>query len=112
MPRRSTATKLFVPPYPPRPDRPRASLPTLLSLQRNPIKLWCEADFEGPVSVGRTVFGLRGAAHDPAAVRRIFLDNAANYREDDLQLRILRPGLGNGLLTAEGEHRRVQRTLG
>jgi cytochrome P450 len=55
------------------------------------------------------MFGLRGAAHDPAAVRRIFLDNAANYRKDDLQLRILRPGLGNGLLTAEGEDWRIQR---
>jgi len=59
--------------------------------------------------MGQTIFGLRGAAHDPAAVRRIFLDNAANYRKDDLQLRILRPGLGNGLLTAEGEEWRVQR---
>ena len=66
-------------------------------------------DFERPVSIGRTIFGLRGAAHDPAAVRHIFLDNAANYRKDDLQLRILRPGLGNGLLTAEGEDWRVQR---
>jgi cytochrome P450 len=39
----------------------------------------------------------------------VFLDNAANYRKDDLQLRILRPGLGNGLLTAEGEDWRIQR---
>ncbi len=103
------ASRLFVPPYPRRPDRPRGSLSTLLALQRNPIEIWCEADFERPVSVGRTIFGLRGAAHDPAAVRRIFLDNAANYRKDDLQLRILRPGLGNGLLTAEGEDWRIQR---
>jgi cytochrome P450 len=105
----AAASGLFVPPYPRRPDRPRSSLSTLLALQRNPIEVWWEGDFERPVSVGRTIFGLRGAAHDPAAVRRIFLDNAANYRKDDLQLRILRPGLGNGLLTAEGEVWRVQR---
>ena len=55
------------------------------------------------------VLRLRAAAHDPAAVRRVFLDNAANYRKDELQLRMLRPGLGNGLLTAEGEAWRVQR---
>ena len=90
----SAASKLFVPPYPRRPDRPRGSLSTLLAIQRNPIEIWSKADFERPVSIGRTIFGLRGAAHDPAAVRRIFLDNAANYRKDDLQLRILRPGLG------------------
>jgi cytochrome P450 len=103
------ASRLFVPPYPPRPQRPRGSFSTLLALQRNPIEVWWEGDFERPVSIGQTIFGLRGAAHDPAAVRRIFLDNAANYRKDDLQLRILRPGLGNGLLTAEGEEWRVQR---
>jgi cytochrome P450 len=104
-----TSSRLFVPPYPPRPQRPRGSLSTLLALQRNPIEVWWEGDFERPVSIGKTIFGLRGAAHDPAAVRRIFLDNAVNYRKDDLQLRILRPGLGNGLLTAEGEEWRVQR---
>jgi cytochrome P450 len=103
------SSRLFVPPYPPRPQRPRGSLSTLLALQRNPIEVWWEGDFERPVSIGQTIFGLRGAAHDPAAVRRIFLDNSANYRKDDLQLRILRPGLGNGLLTAEGEDWRVQR---
>jgi cytochrome P450 len=105
----SAAPRLFVPPYPRRPEKPRGSLSTLLAIQRNPIEIWCKADFERPVSVGRTIFGLRGAAHDPAAVRRIFLDNAANYRKDDLQLRVLRPGLGNGLLTAEGEDWRIQR---
>jgi cytochrome P450 len=104
-----TSLKLFVPPYPPRPQRPRGSFSLMLALQRNPIEVWWEGDFERPVSMGKTFFGLRGAAHDPAAIRRIFLDNAANYRKDDLQLRILRPGLGNGLLTAEGEDWRVQR---
>ena len=109
MPAALAASRLFVPPYPRRPRRPRGSLSTLLAIQRNPIEVWWEGDFERPVSIGRTMFGLRGAAHDPAAVRRIFLDNAANYRKDDLQLRILRPGLGNGLLTAEGEDWRIQR---
>jgi cytochrome P450 len=105
----STSSRLFVPPYPRRPTRPRGSLSLLLALQRNPIEVWWEGDFERPVSIGRTIFGLRAAAHDPAAVRRVFLDNSANYRKDDLQLRILRPGLGNGLLTAEGEDWRFQR---
>src|SRR5271169_2083761 len=109
MPVASMASRLFVPPYPRRPDRPRGSISTILALQRNPIEIWCKADFERPISVGRTILGLRGAAHDPAAVRRIFLDNAANYRKDDLQLRVLRPGLGSGLLTSEGEDWRMQR---
>ena len=42
-------------------------------------------------------------------MRRIFLDNAANYRKDALQLRVLGRGLGNGLLTVDGEDWRAQR---
>ena len=100
---------LFVPPYPQRLDRPRGRIATLLTLRRNPIEIWSKADFERPFSIGRSVLGLRAVAHDPAAIRHIFLDNAPNYRKDDLQLRILRPGLGNGLVTAEGDAWRLQR---
>ncbi len=46
---------------------------------------------------------------DPAAIRHVLVDNAANYRKDDLQRRVLAPGLGNGLLTAEGDEWRLQR---
>jgi len=109
MPVASKASRLFIPPFPRRPNRPRGALSIILALRRNPIEIWCEADFERPVSLGRSILGLRGAAHDPVAVRRIFLDNAANYRKDELQLRVLRPGLGSGLLTSEGEDWRMQR---
>jgi cytochrome P450 len=103
------ASKLFVPPYPPRSDKPRGALSMILTLRRNPLEIWGKADFERPLAIGRSILGLRAAAHDPAAVRRVFLDNAANYRKDELQLRILSPGLGSGLLTAEGESWRQQR---
>jgi cytochrome P450 len=59
--------------------------------------------------VSKTMLGNRAVVSDPLGVRRIFLDNVANYRKDDFQLRVLRPGLGNGLLTADGEDWRVQR---
>ncbi len=99
----------FVPPYPPRSEKPRGALSMILTLRRNPLEIWGKADFERPFSIGRSILGLRAAAHDPAAVRRVFLDNAANYRRDDLQLQVLNPGLGDGLLTAEGESWRLQR---
>ena len=82
----------FVPPYPPRSEKPRGGLSMILTLRRNPLEIWGQADFERPLSVGRSILGLRAAAHDPAAVKRVFLDNAANYRKDELQLRILSPG--------------------
>ena len=105
----SQSIGLFVPPYPARAEKPRGALATILTLRRNPIEIWGHADFERPFSIGRSVLGLRATAHDPAAVRHVLLDNAANYRKDDLQLRILSPGLGNGLLTADGEGWRLQR---
>jgi cytochrome P450 len=82
MPIVSKASRPYIPPFPRRPKKPRSPLSIILALRRNPIEIWCEADFERPVSLGRSILGLRGAAHDPAAIRRIFLDNAANYRKD------------------------------
>ncbi len=103
------SSKLFVPPYPPRAKTPRGTLATILTLRRNPIEIWSEMHFERPILVGRSIMGRRAAANDPAGVRRVLLDNAANYRKDALQLRVLSPGLGNGLLTAEGDSWRLQR---
>lgn len=107
----AASSRLFVPPYPPRPDKPRGALSTILALRRNPLEFWGQAHFERPILIGRSILGLRAAAHDPAAVRRVFLDNAANYRKDALQLKILSPGFGNGLVTAEGAAWRLQRRV-
>jgi cytochrome P450 len=49
--------------------------------------------------------------HEPAAIRRVLLDNAANYRKDHLQRRVLSAGLNEGLLSAEGEQWRLQRRV-
>jgi len=46
---------------------------------------------------------------DPAAIRRIFVDNTTNYRKDPLQKRVLGPGIRDGLLDVEGDDWRVQR---
>jgi cytochrome P450 len=105
----SPTTLPFRPPAPKPRATPIGSLGTLYALWRNPLEIWTQAHFERPILIGRTVMGLRAVVSDPQAVRRIFLDNAANYRKDALQLRVLRPGLGTGLLTAEGEDWRVQR---
>jgi cytochrome P450 len=102
-------SRLFVPPYPARSEKPRSALSTILTLRRNPLEIWGKAAFEQPFWVGPSSFGMRAMAHDPAAVRHVLLDNAANYRKDELQLRILSPGLGDGVLTAEGDSWRAQR---
>jgi cytochrome P450 len=104
-----TAAVAFRPPAPQPREKPLGLFARVAALRRNPIEIWTRAHYERPVMVGRTVFGKRAVVSDPAGVRRIFLDHAANYRKDNLQLRVLRPALGNGLLTAEGEDWRAQR---
>jgi cytochrome P450 len=99
----------FHPPAPRQRTRPLSSLGMVYQLWRNPLEIWSRAHFELPVLVGETIMGVRAVVNDPAAVKRIFLDNAANYRKDALQLRVLRPGLGAGLLTVDGEGWRAQR---
>jgi cytochrome P450 len=102
-------TPLFHPPAPPRRDKPLSTLGILSALARNPVEIWSQAHFERPMLIGQTWFGSRAVVSDPAAVRRVLLENVVNYRKDEVQLRILRPGLGTGLLTAEGETWKAQR---
>lgn len=99
----------FRPPAPRPREKPLGLLGRLATLRRNPIEIWTKLHYEVPVMVSKTALGYRAVVSYPAGVRRIFLDNVANYRKDDFQLRVLRPGLGNGLLTADGEDWRVQR---
>ena len=47
--------------------------------------------------------------HEPNAIRRVLLDNAANYRKDPLQRRVLATGLADGLLSVEGHRWEIQR---
>jgi cytochrome P450 len=49
--------------------------------------------------------------HQPGAIRHVLLENAANYRKDRLQRRVLSAGLSDGLLSAEGEQWRLQRRI-
>ena len=79
------------------------------TLWRDPLSVWGRAHFDLPIVMADTILGRRAAISDPAAIRRVLLDNAGNYRKDELQLRVLRPGLGDGLLTVEGDAWKAQR---
>jgi cytochrome P450 len=103
------ATTLFRPPAPPPLREPLGTFEFLRRVRANPLDTWADEHFSEPIVAGEGVLGRITVVSDPAAVRHILVDNAANYRKDDLQKRVLAPGLGEGLLTAEGEDWKLQR---
>ncbi len=82
----------------------------LRALWTNPLEAWSEAHFREPVVTAGLGFGHVAVVSSPAAIRRVLVDNRANYRKDALQRRVM-SALGSGLLTAEGEQWHVQRRL-
>jgi len=97
------------PPAPQPLSRPLGLIGLLRVLRRNPLEAWTKAHFERPILIEKYLLGRVATISDPAAIRRVLLDNAANYRKDTLQRRILSAGLSGGLLTAEGDQWRMQR---
>jgi cytochrome P450 len=94
----------------PKPLREQPGLFGFLKAARaNPLTTWLDVHFEKPVVAADGALGRVTVVSDPALIRYLYVENAANYRKDDLQRRVLAPGLGNGLLTAEGEEWKLQR---
>lgn len=97
------------PPAPAPRDTPLSRLGLVVALYQNPLTIWTHRHFEEPILQGEGLLGFGTVISDPAAIRRVLVENADNYPKDALQKRILSPGLGDGLLTAEGEGWRVAR---
>jgi len=97
------------PPAPRPPTRPLGPLAHYRGLRTNPIATWGQDAYERPIIADRGPLGHYVVVSAPDGIRRVFLDNAANYRKDDLQLQKLEPGLGHGLLTTEKDEWRFQR---
>jgi len=82
------------------------------TLRDNMIATYGEEAYERDI-IERKMFGRRRfLVSEPAAIKHVLLDNAANYQKTEITRRILEPGLGRGLITAEGETwRRHRRTM-
>ena len=103
------ARPLFRPPAPKPLREPLGLVRYLRQLRANPLTTWTQEHFERPIVAAESVLGRITVVSDPEAIRYVLVDNAGNYRKDDLQRRILAPALGNGLVTAEGEEWKLQR---
>jgi cytochrome P450 len=79
------------------------------ALRANSISAWRDEAFEEPTIADRNMLGGYVLLSDPDLIRRVLVDNTANYPKDDLQLEKLTPAVGRGLLTADNESWRLQR---
>jgi cytochrome P450 len=98
-----------IPPAPQPPTQPLGPLGLYRALRKNSIAAWRTEAFEEPTIADRNMLGGYVLLSDPDLIRRVLIDNAANYPKDDLQLEKLTPAVGRGLLTAEAESWRLQR---
>jgi cytochrome P450 len=108
---RSRPESAYCPPAPKPQPRPLKPLALLRTLKRNPLECWAAPHFEQPIVSGGLPIGHVLLVHEPGAISHVLLDNAANYRKDRLQRRVLSAGLSDGLLSAEGEQWRLQRRV-
>lgn len=98
----------LTPPTVPPPVTPLSLLQTIRASRRNVLELIPALAYRQPIVSGR--LGTRWhMVQDPQSLRRIFLDNVANYPKAEIMIRMLRPAVGNSLFTSEGDAWRWQR---
>ena len=107
----SSDKRAYVPPAPRPQPRPLGPIALIRTLKRNPLECWAAPHFEQPIVAGGLPIGHALLVHEPRAIRHVLLDNAANYRKDRFQRRVLSAGLNDGLLSVEGEQWRLQRRV-
>lgn len=109
---RSPSRERLVPPAPVPPAHD-LSIPELwLRMRSNGVSAWPEHAYDDLVA-HRRFFGVNHyVLNDPAAARQVMRDKADDYVRPVSMHRILGPGIGTGLLLAEGEAwRRQRRTM-
>ncbi|MGQ0457458.1 MAG: cytochrome P450 [Hyphomicrobium sp.] len=103
-----------LPLYPPKVTPAARALPLLPFLARfvrNPLRSLPRAVYEEPIVLYGGKRPLVAWVTAPDLTDRILVKEAASFPKTRLDRRVLRPVVGDGLLTAEGEHWRWQRKL-
>jgi unspecific monooxygenase len=102
----------LVPPSPPRAADDMSAIGRMRAMRDSAISTWGERSYEEDIIqsrfVGRSTFIL----NMPNAIKHVLVDNYENYTRTPASIRVLRPVLGQGVLTAEGrEWKHQRRTL-
>jgi cytochrome P450 len=83
----------------------------LRAMNDNPLATIPMVAYEQSIWKAKDIFATQLLVSDPAGIKRILVDNVANYPKTSFDVRILGATFGDGLLTSGGEkwrgHRRV-----
>ncbi|MBI1394231.1 MAG: cytochrome P450 [Alphaproteobacteria bacterium] len=104
----TAAIAAFRPPSPPPFDAaggpsPFRAIRYFRTFARNPLETWTDEVFEKPIAQAGLAIRRVLVVSDPESIRKIFSTGAHNYPMTRVRQRILKPALGEGLLTTEGE---------
>jgi cytochrome P450 len=96
----------------PKPPAKRPSFfAALRAMKVNPFATIPVAAYEQRFWQASRMLGNQLLVNDPAGIKRILLDNVANYPKTALDVRILGTAFGDGLLTSDGDKWRAHRRL-
>jgi cytochrome P450 len=95
----------------PPPAKAASFFKTLRASKGNAFEIVPMEAFEQPVYLSKTILGKVLMVNDPDGVRRILLDNVANYPKNDLEIEFFSAMFGEGLLSAPGPKWRVHRKV-
>jgi cytochrome P450 len=99
----------LVPPSPPRAPETMNVFGRMSAMRRSAIETWGQRAYEEDIVQGR-FFGRNSfILNTPDAIRHVLVDNYENYTRTPVGIRVLRPLVGEGLLTAEGRAWKHQR---
>ena len=95
----------------PPPLKAASFLKTIRASKGNAFEIVPLEAFEQPVYLSKTILGRVLMVNDPEGVRRILLDNVANYPKNDLEIEFFSAMFGEGLLSAPGPKWRIHRKV-
>ncbi|HEX2589966.1 MAG TPA: cytochrome P450 [Rhizomicrobium sp.] len=94
---------------------PPEKMPSLLSrvLHRteNEFEQIPREAFEKPIWEWKSIFGHQFVISDPVGVKRVLLDNVANYPKTEMETKMLGAIVGEGLLVSQGDKWKSHRRL-
>jgi len=100
---------MYIPPTIEPPTRPLGMIGSLRAARRNSLSVIPPIAYTQEIVSGTTGPGRWHMVQGPEGMRRVFLDNVANYPKSEVMIRMLRPAVGRSLFTSEGDEWRWQR---